>query len=138
MALIEINKNPSLRELRWFGLLFLLFWGIVGGIVYVSAESFAVTVSIWLVALAVVVLYYLIPALRRPLYLGWLYAAFPIGWVVSHVVMAATFYLVVTPIGLLMRPLGHDPMKRRVDESAETYWVAYSPQRRSERYFRQF
>ena len=137
MALIEINKNPSLRELRWFGLLFLLFWGIVGGIVYVSAESFAVTVSIWLVALAVVVLYYLIPALRRPLYLGWLYAAFPIGWVVSHFVMVITFYLVVTPIGLLMRLLGRDPMKRRLDESAETYWVAHS-QRRAERYFRQF
>ena len=47
---------------------------------------------------------------------------YPIGWVVTHVVMALIFYLVVTPLGVIMRLCGRDPMERRwLDRRAKTY-----------------
>jgi len=74
----------------------------------------------------------------RALYLGWMSATVPVAWTVSQVCLGAAYYGVLTPIGLLMRAFGRDPMCRRFDRSGESYWVAYSPPDNLERYFRQF
>jgi hypothetical protein len=67
------------------------------------------------------------------------YLAWPIGFVVSHVVLALVYYLVLTPIGLAMRVFGYDPMRREFDRSAESYWIARdTAEIKAERYFRQF
>ena len=137
MAMIEINKHPSRKELLWFGALFLLFFGIIGGLMYWKFQAPAVAHRIWIgVALAGIV-YFIFPPVRRPLYLGWMYAAFPIGFVISYVVMLAIFYLVVTPIGLIMRLAGRDSLNRRFDADAESYWSAHEGCDQK-RYFRQF
>ena len=47
-------------------------------------------------------IYAVAPPLRRWNYFGWLSAAFPIGWTLSHLALAATYYLVLTPIGVLL------------------------------------
>ena len=74
----------------------------------------------------------------RAVYVGLSCAAFPVGFVVSHVVMVLVYYGVVTPIGLVMRLLGHDPMHRGFDRDAATYWVERPAVHDPKRYFRQF
>jgi len=37
------------------------------------------------------------------------------------------FFLVVTPIGLLMRALGKDPLRLRFDHASGTYWIERRP-----------
>ena len=138
MALIEIKRDPSSRELRWFGVMFAVFFAIVGGLVRWKFGVPAASTVIWLTAAGLTLLYYAVPPLRRPLYLGWMYAAFPIGWVVSHVVLAIVYYLVFTGTGLVMRLLGHDPMQRRFEPDAQTYWVEHRPGADLARYYRQF
>ena len=139
--MIEINKNPSKRELMWFGVLFALFFALIGGLVWWKCDSPSGAWSIWWTAAGVVAVYYVVPPLRKWLYLGWMYAAFPIGWTISHVVLALVYYLVFTPIGLIMRLLGHDPLHRKFDRQATTYWTPHDPSgeaRAGGRYFRQF
>ena len=62
----------------------------------------------------------------------------PIGWTISHAVLALLYYLLFTPIGLIIRLFGRDPMQRRLDRSAATYWVPHNQDRDAGRYFRQF
>ena len=138
MAVIEINKNPSRRELLVFGLLLLIFAGIVGGLIWYKFESPGIAQKVWIAGAALVALFYAVPPIRRPLYLGWMYAAFPIGFVVSHVILGVVYYLVFTPIGLLMRLVGYDPMSRKMDRRAASYWIEHDPHRDPARYFRQF
>ena len=57
------------------------------------------------------------------MYVGWMDASWPMGWVFSHVLLGVTYYLVITPIGLILRLLGKDPMRRRFDREAKTYWI---------------
>ena len=57
---------------------------------------------------------------------------------INHVVLGFVYYLAVTPIGLIMRLVGYDPMKRRFDSSAESYWIARKPGRGPSSYFQQF
>lgn len=74
----------------------------------------------------------------RTLYRTWMFAALPIGWTVSHLVLAVVYYLLLTPIGMLRRTLGSDPMTRSLDPSAASYWRSHTQQRDPGRYFRQF
>jgi hypothetical protein len=67
-----------------------------------------------------------------------MYAAFPIGWLVSHALLAIIYYLVITPIGLVMRGLGKDPIQKRFDPTRKSYWVKREATRDRSRYFRQF
>ena len=78
------------------------------------------------------------PPVVRPVYVVWMALAFPIGWTVSHLMMAVVFYLVVTPIGIIMRMCGRDPMRRRIDRSAKSYWVRRPSTTNIKHYFRQF
>ena len=138
MAVIEINHNPSPRELRWFGILLVVFAGVVGGLLRWQWDTPVAARVIWGGGAAVGTAYAVIPPARRYVYLGWIYAVFPIGWVVSHVLLALIYYAVFTPIGLLLRLFGHDPMQRTFDRSAATYWIVHRPERDMRRYFRQF
>ena len=138
MAIIEVNRNPGKGELNWFGLIFLAFFGLVGALVWFKAGRHVTARWIWIGAGAITLLYYAVPPLRRLLYLAWMYAAYPIGWVMSHLVLGIVFYLVFTPIGLIMRLLGKDPMHRKFREDGGGYWREHDPHRQPGRYFRQF
>jgi hypothetical protein len=136
--LIEINKNPSPRELRWFGLIVLAFGALISGLIYARTRG-AVGASVPVGAAVLVALfYYAVPALRRPLYLGWMYACLPVGLVMSFVLLAAIYFLVFTPIGLLMRLVGRERVPRGFDRRATSYWIRRPAARPPASYFRQF
>jgi len=78
------------------------------------------------------------PMAGRTLYRGWMFAALPIGWTISHLILGVVFYAVMTPLGLLMRATGKDPMDRRFDRAARTYWIPHRQETDPKRYFRQF
>lgn len=138
MAVIDVSWNPSPRELRVFAVLEMVFFGIVATIVYRRTGSAAWAGGIAGVAAAVGLLGLAVPAAIRYVYVVWMAAAFPIGWVVSHVVLAAVYFGVFTPIGLAMKLFGRDPMTRRFDRAASTYWTVRREGSGIARYFRQF
>ena len=138
MAVIDINTNPSDKELRWFGLMLLVFVAIVGALARWQFASPDGARLVWTAGGGLAAVYLVAPPLRRWIFLGWVYAAFPIGWTVSHLVLAAIYYLVFMPIGLVLRLTKGDPLERRLDRSASTYWTPHTPSRDVRRYFRQY
>ena len=85
-----------------------------------------------------IVVYYLVPPLQRPLYRGWMFSVMPIGWIISHLLLSAIYYLLLTPIGLIMKVVGYDPMRRKLEPSQETYWVKRQKSEDPQRYFKQY
>ncbi len=139
MAMIQINRNPSRRELRQFaGIWFPAFFAVIGGWLWYGTGSLTWPAALLLPALCVGLVGVAFPNVMRPVYLAWMFAAFPVGWTISHLVLGATYYLLMTPMGLALRLCGYDPMHRRMDRSATTYWIARSEDDDSSRYFRQF
>ena len=138
MSLVHINKNPSTRELKWFGVLFLCFFGLVAAVLRWRYNAGNAATMVLGAALLLTGVYFALPRLRRKLYLGWMYVTMPIGMVVSIILLAIVYFLVVTPIGVLVRLFSHDPMMRRFDPAAQTYWTKMPPTPRPDRYFRQF
>jgi hypothetical protein len=138
MALVEINWRPPARQLRIFAVLLLAFAALVAWILHSRFAATQAGIAVVAVTTALAVLGILWPKTIWPVYVVWMAAVLPVGWVVSHVVMAVVFYLVVTPIGLIMRMCGHDPMEHRFDRQARTYWKKRPPPSETSRYFRQF
>lgn len=139
MRLTALNRNPSSRELRQFAAIWLpLFLALAGAFLGRRTGVWPAVFAVWglggIFCLAGVVR----PTLIRPLFVGWMRAVYPIGWVVSNGLVIAVYWFVITPIGTIMRVLGKDPLERAFDPSADSYWVEHDPAEHRGRYFRQF
>lgn len=139
MALVEINWQPESRLLKQFGRIwFPLFYLVVGGIARWKYGSPQVGWWIWGIGAALSLISLAIPQILRWIFVGMSVVTFPIGWVVSHLLLGLIFYGIVTPIGLLLRLFGRDPLQRKFDPQAKTYWVPHEPTTDARRYFRQY
>lgn len=137
--MISINWYPSDRELRQFaGIWFPVFWIVVAGLVVLRGDAWSVAGSMLAGAVAIGIVGSIWPRVMRPIFLAWMCAAFPIGWVVSHLLLGAVFYLVIAPLGLVMRLAGRDKLKLQFDPEAKSYWTRRPPTPPASRYFRQF
>ena len=137
MTLIDPQRQPSRLEMRIFGMLFAVFFGLLGALVLSKHGALRGAMSLWVIGAVVAIAYYVVPGLRWPIYVGWTRATYPIGWTVSHAVMALLYFGVLTPFGLLMRSFGQDPMQRKLRTGARSYWAKLEPPARASRYFRQ-
>jgi hypothetical protein len=139
MTMIEINRHPTKRQLRQFGFIWLGFLTLFGFVALSVLENSGLARLLWAVAVVVPLVGWFVPAFMRLVFVGMSHIAWPVGFIVSHVLLAAVYYLLLTPIGLAMRLFGYDPMGRLLDRESTSYWME-RPCRPadSRRYFRQF
>jgi hypothetical protein len=137
MAPDPSSRAPSEGDLRWFGAILLAFFGLVGAVVGWQSGSLRAAAILWGLGAGLALLYTAIRPLRQPLYRLWMAAVLPIGWLVSNLLLGAVFYLVITPIGLLARAFGRDPLTRRFEPDADSYWIEDDPGGEPGRYYRQ-
>jgi hypothetical protein len=138
LALLKIDRHPPASQLRTFGLLLAIFVPLFGALVWWRTGRVEAAYTIWIAGGVLTAIYWLAPPIRRPIFVGWMYAAFPIGWTISHLLMGIIYFLVITPIALLMRAGGRDPLVRQRDPSLRTYWVRRAPPGDVGGYFRQY
>jgi len=62
------------------------------------------------------------PLWLRSVYAAWMKFAFLLAWVNTRLILVIIFYLVFTPLGLLMRLCGADPLERKINKKAGSYW----------------
>jgi hypothetical protein len=103
---------PERRDLRRFGLLFCVLSAALAGYVVWRRGLDAATVPAAISAV-LLLLSLALPSLLKPAWWPWMVVARVLGFVNSHLLLGAVFYLMFTPIGLVMRLLGHDPLGDR-------------------------
>jgi hypothetical protein len=147
MALVAINRNPTDRFLSQFGFANVAIFAAVGAWAKWKGEllGFSLGDSAEVVAIvfwslgawsALASLFY--PKANLPIYLLLAIVTFPIGFVMSYVILFTIYFFVITPIGLLMRALGKDPLDRSWNAEAASYWKQRTKSIPVNRYFKQF
>jgi hypothetical protein len=136
MSLIRINVNPSGRQLTVFATAWLVFLGCIGAENWHHGRHTSAEV-LWMLAVLVPLVGLISRAALRFVFVGLSYATRPIGIVVSFVVLALVYYLALTPIGWAMRLLRHDPLARKFEPQAGSYWNPRSAKKPIESYFNQ-
>ncbi len=127
MALVEINWRPDRKTLAEFSEAWLFFLGMVATPLAYFRGHPTLAAALWIAAVAGRLLGLARPEWLRPAFLGLTLLTFPIGWVVSNVVLALLYYGVFTPMALVFRLIGRDALQRRLDRDAPTYWEPYRP-----------
>ena len=147
MALVELNLNPDRKQLRTFGLIGLVVFGGLGGWAWHNGTLMGFSLGAFQQPVAVVLgglagfcglCSVVFPAGNKPLFVGLSVITLPIGFVISHLILFTMFFVVMTPIGLLLRLSGRDPLARSLEPAQNSYWGARAPQPPVDRYFRQF
>ena len=137
MPLLQLNVAPSTKDLRWFaGLWWPVLCALVGITLIRKWHLPGVAVGFWLAAAILAVGGLVSPPVIQGVYNAVLRLSYPFGFVLSYVLLFAVYFLVFTPLGALVR-LFHDPMSRKLDRAAASYWTAHQPDP-MDRYFRQF
>ena len=67
------------------------------------------------------------PTSLRPVYGVWMAVGHALGWVNTRVILAVIFYMLFTPVAIIMRFLGKDPMRRKMEPAAGTYRIPRQP-----------
>jgi hypothetical protein len=141
--MIDLDWNPEPRKLRQFAVASLVGFPMLG---YLATRLLPATVlpsaaGVLLVAAltgAVVCVTGLLhaPAVR-PVYAVMLALALPIGLVLGFVLVPVIYFGVFTPVAMILRMAGADPMQRRF-LPAGTYWTKRKPSPPAASYFRQY
>lgn len=132
------SKPISTKQLRTFGIALAIFLSIIAVIRFIH-QSQQTAIILWISAGVVFFVTLLSPTLIKPVYRGAMFIAGILGWINTRILLAIFFYLILTPISLLLKIFHTDPLKRKLDPDAETYWEPHSEKViDNDRYFHQF
>ena len=107
-------------------------FGVVFSIVFLIVSLYPLTNSeglrIW--ALVVSIIFFLLAFLAPKILVLpnklWFKFGLLLGSIVAPIVMAFVYFVTVLPTGLIMRLLGKDLLKQKLDKNAKSYWVKRS------------
>ena len=114
-----IDTSP--KKIRDFGITFFVILGLIGGALIYKGHDLGY-LMIGLGVLFLVAGLWVKGSLKA-LYKIWMGLAVVIGFFMSRIVLSVLFYVVLTPLGLIMRALGKDLLNRRWEQEAKSYWI---------------
>src|SRR3972149_7268669 len=129
--LVQLDFRPDSRQLRQFGFIALAAFSLLGVLILgkgglcgfrFGSAGRPIAVGLWVLGSVCAVLSLVWPQGNRPLFVALSVLAFPIGFLVSHVVLAVLFFGILTPVGLLFRLLGSDPLAPPFPTGRRSYW----------------
>jgi len=144
MFLFHMNWKPSASELRKFGLVLLIGFGLIGaffhfGILPMSTPRKSIGLWCWLFGGAAGSLGLSGTILARPIYWLWMAIALVIGSIVSRIIVALIYFLVFTPMRILAQLIQRDKLMLKTKSKKSTsYWVDLSYRTDRKSYLRQF
>lgn len=132
----DVTRAQTPKTLRQFGLLGLVFFGGWAAWRMAQGRADGVAAGLAAVGLAFGLVGAVAPRALRPVFTAWMVAAFPIGFVVSRVLLAALYFLLFTPVALVFRLMGRDVLRLR-RSGAASYWTPKPGSVDPASYFRQ-
>ena len=115
-------NNVKISSNRSFGIVFFLlffviaFWSFRGDFQQIKIIPF-------ILSLIFLILGLINSKLLTPLNKLWLKLGELLGRIIAPIVIAIVFFLVVTPIAIIMRLLGKDLLKKKYDSKNKSYWI---------------
>lgn len=132
----DVRRPVSEKTLQQFGYLLSV---LVLGLAAQQSWSHGITwrsLVIGSLAVCIALTAWSRPQLFRAIYSTWMIVVFPLGWVVSRVVLAAIYFGIMTPVGFILRRRGHDPLSLKAEKQG-TFWRKRREDTEPSRYLRQ-
>jgi len=109
------------KSLRDFGMTMGIAFLVITMIFYFRHKQAGLYTAI--ISLVFLVSALSLPNFLKPIYIFWMRLAFVLGWINTRLILLVMFYLIFTPIGLVMRLFGVDLLHRRIETNKDSYWL---------------
>jgi len=120
IGLISSAPNLDAKRLRDFGLVMGCAFALISVVLAWKGRptvTYTLAASLFFVSSA-----YLAPAILSPLERAWMWFGEKMSIVMTFVLMTLTFFIVMTPIALLLRLIRKDILDLKLDKAAKSYW----------------
>ena len=117
--MMEINKK-SLRE---FGIVTGAIVAVLFGLLLPWLLSKAYPLWPWYVLAVLAGVAVILPMALKPVYKVWMRFGLVMGWINTRIILGIVFYFMFTPIALILKLLGKDPMHRKLDAKLQSYRI---------------
>ena len=118
--------GSSLPSERTFGFVFTgIFLLIAAYLWYHDGKPLAIQVC-FVLSVKFLAFTLFMPIILRPLNKAWYKFGLLLGRVVSPIVLGILFFILITPIAIVMRLSGRDPLKLR-KQNVQSHWIDRSP-----------
>lgn len=120
------EDDVKLGSNRSFGVVFASVFAILGSLPLLHGE---IRFHLWALILSILFLAITLakPDILQPLNILWFRFGLLLAKIVNPIVMGLLFFCVVTPMAIMLRCLGKDPMKRKLDKTTTSYWQLRTP-----------
>lgn len=118
----DIPWRPPHSTLRWFAAIWLACFVGLGCMEWFLHANGTGAIALVFVALLIGPLGLIYPAAIRGVFVSSLVITFPLGWLISRLLLGIVFYCLFTPLGLFFRLVGRDPLGRHLQPGAASYW----------------
>ena len=112
------NKNINNKS---FGLLFFVVFLLIG--LYPVYKGNNPNIYFLLISLPFLVLGLLNSKILTPLNKAWIKLGEVLGMIIAPIIMALVYFVVLTPISLIVRILGKDLLKIKFNKKLGSYWI---------------
>lgn len=109
------------KELKKFGITGALFFAAIATIQVIAGKEWYP----WFYAVAALFFSGLLfPPILKPLYRILTTFGAIMGWIITHIILIALYFAVLTPIGLVGRLLGKHFLIKSIHPSKSSYWIS--------------
>lgn len=112
--------NFSKENLRKFGITMGIVFLLITLIIFIRHRYNILPTLI--ISLIFFVVGLISPVLLKPIYVIWMKLAFILSWINTRLILWIIFYLIFTPIGIVLRAFGVDLLDRRIEKDKGSYW----------------
>jgi hypothetical protein len=134
---MNLPVKPTPRVLRQFAGAWIVFFLLLSATAFWKRHNVPSSCIFAIVALFGIVGLIKPGAIRWPFIVASV-VAFPIGWLMSQILLAVMFYGVITPIGLFWKIRGRDTLQLRSQSKQSTFWIKRGPRPSPDRYLKPF
>lgn len=130
------NLEKSPKELKKFGLtmaLICFLFSLVG--IWKNSALTGLALGLWGATGVFLVLALVAPTSLRLFEKFWMALAEKINKVVTPIILTITFYVLITPLGLLLKLMGKDILSLKIDKTRTTYWEEVDQAGSASRYY---
>ena len=117
----KFNNNIKISSNRSFGIVFFIVFLFIA----LYPITYGEDIRIWslIISFIFIILGLLNSKILTPLNKLWFQFGVILGKIISPIIMGIIFFLVVTPIGLIMKVLGKDLLSLKYNKKDNTYWI---------------
>jgi len=115
------KKRDESKDLRQFGMVLASILIVFGAIHFLKHH---IILAQWFCGIGLIVLFLgvLAPRMLKNVYAVFLKVAHAIGWFNTRVILILIYYVVLTPIAIVVRICGKDLLNRKIEKSVSSYW----------------